>query len=127
MEIVRSMYDAFHAGDVDGALRHFDPNVSVDTGSARPDMSAGRGREYLAATVSSWAATWDGWREEVAEIRDLGAEILVVSVQRGRGKGSGIEVEVRYGILYEVAGDAITSVRMYGTAAEALEAAGLSG
>lgn len=127
LEIVRSMYEAFHAGDVDGALNHFHPNVFVDTGSARPDMSAGRGREYLAATVGSWAATWDGWREEIAEIRALGGEVLVVSVQRGRGKGSGIEVEVRYGILYEVAGNAIVSVRMYGTAAEALEAAGPSG
>ena len=125
-EIVRSMYDAFRSGDVSGALSHFDPNVLVDTGNARPDLSVGKGREYLAATVSSWAAAWEGWREEIAEIRDLGSRILVVSVQYGRGKGSGIEVELRYAILYDIAGEAITSVRMYGTVAEALEAAGLS-
>ena len=119
------MYDAFHAGDVDGALSHFDPNVLVDTGNARPDLSVGRGREYLGGVVSSWAAAWEGWRDEVAEMRDLGDRVLVLSVQRGRGKGSGVEVELRYAILYDVAGDAIINVRMYGSVAEALEAAGL--
>ena len=126
VEIVRRMYDAFHAGDASGALSYFDAAVLVDTGSARPDLSIGRGRKYLGELVGSWAATWDGWRDEVAEVRDLGHRVLVVSVQRGRGKGSGIEVELRYAILYEVANGVIVSVRMYGTVAEALEAAGLS-
>jgi ketosteroid isomerase-like protein len=59
-------------------------------------------------------------------MRDLGSRVLVVSVQRGRGKGSGVEVELRYAILYDLAGGAIISMRMYGTVAEALEASGLS-
>jgi ketosteroid isomerase-like protein len=125
VEIVRRMYEAFHAGDADGALSHFDAEVLTDTGSARPDLSVGKGREYLGAVVGSWAATWEGWRDEIAEIRDLGNRVLVVSVQRGRGRGSGIEVEARYAILYDLANGAIVSVRMYGTVAEALEAAGL--
>ena len=123
--MVRRMYDAFHAGDARSALSHFAADVLVDTGDARPDLSVGRGREYLASVVAGWAATWENWRDEVAEMRDLGDEVLVLSVQRGRGRGSGVEVTLRYAILYGVAGGAITSVRMYGTVAEALEAAGL--
>ena len=126
VEIVRRMYDAFHGGDVNGALSHFDPDVLVDTGTARPDLSVGKGREYLSAVVSSWAAAWEGWRDEVAEMRDLGGRVLVLSVQRGQGKGSGVEAEARYAIIYDLAGGAIISVRMYGNVAEALEAAGLS-
>jgi ketosteroid isomerase-like protein len=126
VEIVRRIYDAFHAGDVNGTLSHFDPNVLVDTGNARPDLSVGKGREYLAAVVSSWAATWEGWRDEIAEIRDLGSRVLVISVQRGRGKGSQVDVEARYAVVYDLANGVITSVRMYGSAAEALEAVGLS-
>jgi len=122
VEIVRSMYDAFHAGDANGALMHFAADVLVDTGSARPDLSVGRGREYLASVVTGWAATWEGWRDEVAEMRDLGGEVLVLSVQRGRGRGSGVEVEARYAILYGVADGAIVRVRMYGTVTEAIEA-----
>jgi ketosteroid isomerase-like protein len=47
-------------------------------------------------------------------------------VQRGRGKESGAEVETPYAVLYGVEDGEITSLRMYGNAAEALEAAGLS-
>jgi ketosteroid isomerase-like protein len=126
VEIVRRMYDAFHAGDVNGALSQFATDVLVDTGNARPDQTVGKGREYLASLVSEWAATFEGWHDEVAEMRDLGGEVLVLSVQRGRGRGSGAEVELRYAILYGVADGAITRVRMYGTVTEAVEAAGLS-
>jgi ketosteroid isomerase-like protein len=126
VEIVRRMYEAFHSGGVSGALSYFDADVLVDTGNARPDLSVGKGREYLGELVSSWAATWEGWRDEAEEMRDLGNRVLVVSVQRGRGKESGVEVELRYAILYDLANGVIISVRMYGTVAEALEAAGLS-
>ena len=56
-----------------------------------------------------------GWSDEIAEIRDLGNRVLVLSVQRGRGKESGIALELRYAILYDLAGGVIISVRMYGT------------
>jgi ketosteroid isomerase-like protein len=125
-EIVRRMYDAFHAGDAEGALSYFAEGVLVDTGDARPDRSVGKGREYLSALVSSWTNTWEGWRDEIADLRDLGDQrVLVVSIQRGRAKQSGIEAELRYAILYDLANEMIVSVRMYGTVAEALEAAGL--
>jgi len=127
VDVVRRMYDAFYAGDANGALSHFDENVLVDTGNTRPDRSVGKGREYLGALVGSWTAAWEDWREEIAEMRDLGDRVLVISVQRGKGKGSGLDVELRYAILYDVADGAITSVRMYGTVAEAVQAVGLSG
>src|SRR5882762_2017710 len=125
VEIVRRMYDAFHGGDVDGALSHFDPDVLVDASKARPDVGVGKGREHVNAVVTSWLGSWEEWREEIEEVRDLGSRVLVLSVQRGRGKGSGVEVEAHYAMLYDVHGGEIISMRMYGTPAEALEAAGL--
>jgi ketosteroid isomerase-like protein len=125
VEIVRRMYDAFHRGDVDGALSHFDPDVLVDASKARPDVRIGKGREHVSAIVSSWLASWEEWREEIEEMRDLGSRVLVLSVQRGRGKGSGVEVEAHYAMLYDLHGGEIISMRMYWTPAEALEAVGL--
>ena len=125
VEIVRRMYDAFHDGDVDGALSHFDPDVLVDASKARPDVGIGRGREHVNAVVTSWMAAWEEWREEIEEMRDLGSRVLVLSVQRGRGKGSGVEVEARYAMLYGLHAGEIISMRMYGDPADALEAVGL--
>ena len=124
--VVRRMYDAFHRGDAENALDHFAPDVLVDASSVRPDTGVGKGRDHIAAVVSSWMAPWDDWHDEIEEMRDLGDSVLVVSLQRGKGKGSGIEVEARYGLVYGVRGQQITSMRMYGSRAEALEAAGLS-
>ena len=60
VEIVRRMYDAFQAGDADGALGHFDTDVLVDTGDARPDRSVGKGREYLSALVGELGRSLGG-------------------------------------------------------------------
>jgi ketosteroid isomerase-like protein len=98
--------------------------VVVDA-SVRVDGGIGQGREELNAIVGKWVGTWDEWREEIEEMRDLGSNVLVISTQRGRGRGSGIEVETRYGMLYEVAGGKITRLTMYRSPADALEAAGL--
>jgi hypothetical protein len=67
----------------------------------------------------------EGWRETIEEIRDLGSQVCVVTTQHGRGRGSGVEVEDRYVVLYEIEGDTISSLTLYATAVEALEAAGL--
>jgi ketosteroid isomerase-like protein len=122
--VVARMYKAFHAGEAEEALGHFDPDVLVDASRARPDLSVGKGHEYVNATVTSWVSTWEEWREEIEEMRDLGSRVLVLSVQRGRGKGSGAPVEARYAMFYDVHAGKIVSMRMYGDVAEALKAAG---
>ena len=96
VEIVRRMYAAFSKGDLEGTLSHFATDVEVDTGNARPDVRLGKGREYLASVVGGWAQVWEGWTDEVEETRDLGDEVLAVSIQRGKSKGGGIELEQRY-------------------------------
>ena len=76
--------------------------------------------------INEWAGTFDDWREEIEEIRDRGTQVYVLAVQHGRGKGSGIEVEERYALIYEVKGDKIARMTMYGEPAEALEDASAS-
>jgi ketosteroid isomerase-like protein len=127
VEVVRRMYDAFHGGDIGGAISHFDPNVQVDASNARPDdVATGTGHQRLVHIVTSWVTAWDEWREEIEEIRDLGSRVLVLSVQRGRGKGSGVEVEARWAVVYELDGGVITGMRIYPNSDEALKTAGLS-
>jgi ketosteroid isomerase-like protein len=125
VEVVRRMYEAFHSGDAEGALAHFDPDVMVDA-TMRVDAGIGRGREAVYAVVSRWLGAFDEWREEIEEMRDLGSQVCVISTQRGRGKETGIETETRYAVLYEVHGNHITHMTLYPGPAEAFEAMGLS-
>jgi ketosteroid isomerase-like protein len=118
------MYEAFHRGDAEASLAHFDPEVEIDV-SRRGVSGIGRGPEDLSRILGEWMASWDQWSEEVEEIRDLGSQVFVIAVQRGRGKGSGVEVENRYGLLYEFNGDRISRLTGYRNPNEALEAARL--
>jgi ketosteroid isomerase-like protein len=124
VEMVRRMYEAFHRGDFDGALAHFDPEVEVDA-SVRVDEGIGHGRDAVATMVARWVGAWDEWREEIEEMRDLDSHVVVVSTQRGRAKGSGIEVETRYAVVYEIRGGKITRMVLHSRPEEALEAARL--
>src|SRR5215207_1922810 len=92
IEIVRRMYGAFHSGDADAALAHFDPDVVTDGSKAgRPDIGTGHGREQLRRIVTSWVGTWDEWREEVEEIRDLGSGSSSSPSSMGGAGGAGLK------------------------------------
>ena len=125
VEIVRRMYEAFYGGDAAGALAYFDPEVVIDL-SRRLEGGIGHGRDQLNTMIGEWVGTFDEWREEIAEMRDRGAEVYVLAVQHGRGKESGVEVQERYALIYELMGDKIARMTMYGEPADALEAIGLS-
>jgi ketosteroid isomerase-like protein len=125
VEIVRRMYDAYYAGDADGALAYFTPDVVSDH-SNRLGGGVAHGRDGPRRQITEWVGTFEGYREEVDEIRDLGDSVCVVASQRGRGKGSGVEVEITYALLYEFEGNQIARLTAYLTLGEALEAAGLS-
>ncbi len=125
VETVRRMYEAFHSADAESALAYFDPAVVADH-SRRLGGGIGHSREDLRSIITEWVGTFEEFREEIEEIRDLGRYVYVIVTQRGRGKGSGVEVENRYALLYEVQGGRITWMATYPNSAEALEAAGLS-
>jgi ketosteroid isomerase-like protein len=124
-EVVRGMYEAFSRGDAEAALSYFDPKVVMDA-SHRVDGRIGHGRQEMTAILAEWLGTWDEWREEVEETRDLGDDrVLVISTQRGVGKGSGIQWKNRFAMLYEIHGGKITRWTIYDDVSEALEAVGL--
>jgi uncharacterized protein len=125
VEIVRRMYEAYHSGDAESALAHFDPKVEVDV-SSRVDGEVGRGHEDLVRIISEWTDAFEDWREDIEEIRDAGDRVCVVLTQRGRGRETGIDIDTRYAVVYEVRGGKIIGTALYGEPAEALEAAGLS-
>jgi ketosteroid isomerase-like protein len=124
VEIVRRMYEAFDRGDLEAALGCFDPGVVLDA-RHRVDGGIAHGREALAATVAEWIGTWDGWRENVEEMRDVDNRVMVISTQGGRGKESGIEWENRFAMLFDVERGQITRWTIYDDVDEALEATGL--
>lgn len=124
VDIVRRLYDAFHAGDA-AALDYFDPGIVVDA-RHRIDGRVGQGYEELLAILGEWMTTWEDWREEVEEVREIGDRVLVISTQSGRGKRSEIEWEGRFWMLFEIEEGRISRWTIYDNGEQAFRAAGLS-
>lgn len=122
VELVREMYEAYLADDIKRALSYFDADAKVDF-SVRADTPIGRGPQAIAEIVSSWQAAFDGYSEQIEEIRDLGDLVCVIATQRGKSKGSDAELADTFASLWEVKDGRIVGVTMYSVPEDALRAA----
>jgi ketosteroid isomerase-like protein len=72
------------------------------------------------------AETWETFRFEVTELRDLDDDcVLVLGDVRGRGRLSGAEVDDQWALIVGLRDGRAASVRGFLNHREALEAAGL--
>jgi ketosteroid isomerase-like protein len=91
VEVVRTIYQRWQKGDPAADL--FDPEIEWST--PHPDASAIRGRGEVVAFLRRYAGTFDDYRMELEEVRDLGDHRVVVRFsESGRGKGSGAETRL---------------------------------
>ena len=112
LDLVREMYVAFHGGDAERALSYFAEDVVVDA-SVRVDGGVGYGRGALARIIGQWVGVFDGWTEDIEDLRAVGDEVHVVAVQRGRDRATGLETRTRYAVAYRVEDGTITRMTLY--------------
>ena len=70
--------------------------------------------------------SWESFRFQATDLRDLGDRVLVLGEVRGRGRVSGIEVDDRWALLVGLEDGRAATVRGFLDHREAIEAAGLS-
>ena len=125
VEVVRRSLDAFQRGDFDAAMEALDPRIEYDL-THFPDGKVYLGHDGVREAFRIWLGTWEDYRQEVAEVVDLGEdEVVVVLREFGRGKGSGIEVERSTAGVWTLRDGKAVRIRFYAGKADALEAAGL--
>jgi hypothetical protein len=108
----------------DPNVRQMHPDVEWDASALGP-FDVAHGLYGMAVFWGEWVEVWESYVYEVREYRDLGDWVLTVLDVRARGRG-GIPVEIRAAAqLWKVRDGKIAVVRVFGSAAEALKAAGL--
>jgi ketosteroid isomerase-like protein len=130
VEIVRSAFQAFQRGDMEGVLQVCDEEVKVTQdaelvellGISRQQVGHAGVREAFAV----WPEQWDDFSLEVLTTRDLGVYVIAATVNRGRGKDSGVRVEMPFTFLFSVRSGKIMEWRIFMREEKALEAAGLA-
>jgi ketosteroid isomerase-like protein len=127
VELVRRSTDAISRRDLDGWLETWTQDAVLDWSNARSfDAGVYRGRSEIRAFAEGFLATWDEVRFEIVDgPREFKDGLLItenVAYLRGR---DGIEVQARSAWLITIRDGKQTSLTLYQTKREALEAAGL--
>jgi ketosteroid isomerase-like protein len=125
VEIVRRMWDAFLAGDVQTALSFYAADVEWD-GTNLPDGQIGRGHEAILDHVTRWAAAWDDWTVEVERVVDAGTDTVILFMRERGRSDSGLTMDERHAELYTLKDGTIVRRQGFSDPRQALEAVGLS-
>jgi uncharacterized protein len=127
VELVKSAFDAWNRGEIEGFTEHMSEDVAWLEVSGRPEGPATErvGRDRLRKGLESLFDAWESYRVEIERMDDLGDRVVVVVREVGRGRASGVEVDGRWGYLITVRDGEMVRVEAYREARRALELAGL--
>ena len=127
VDLVRAAFDAFERGDMDGVLSLCDPEIEITQAAdllGAPQHQHGHAGMLEAFAV--WPEQWDDYRIEVISMTDLGDQVMVNQMSRGRGKDTGVPVEMLFTFLFLVRDGKITEWSIFTREDEALKAVGLA-
>jgi uncharacterized protein len=127
VEIVCESFDAIGRGDLDALLELYDADIKFEplTGT-RVETGGYRGHQGVRQYFAEADEVWDEVRPVAGEITTARDEVVVFGHCSIRGKASEIETDFPCSWVITVRDGKITRHRVFGTNAEALEAAGLS-
>jgi ketosteroid isomerase-like protein len=126
VEIVRRATEAYSRGDLDGTLESWAPNALLDWSNSR-GLEAGvvRGRDEIRRYMERFLELFEEVRIEFEDLTEVKEGVVVAdNLARVRGR-DGIETQARSTWLITFQDGQQTSLTLYQTRAEALEAAGL--
>lgn len=128
VDLVRSIYAAWEGGDFTSA-EWADPEIEY-VQSDGPDPGTWKGPAEMARQFRTWLSTWEEFRLEADEYRELDPErVLVLDRLSGRGKVSGVnlrQMQSRGAWLFYVRDGVVTRMVRYMDRDRALEAVGVS-
>lgn len=123
-EIVRSLYERWNRSGGDVTMELIDPDIEVEFVGGILN-GAYRGHDGLSEALESFWGYFDESRIDVEDCVATGDDDVVVAVRYfARGKASGVEVEARGGHVWTLREGKAVRWQVFGTKAEALEAAG---
>jgi ketosteroid isomerase-like protein len=129
VEIVRRVWQAAEGGDMDALFALYDPDIVWKSYFFGPIEFGGlyRGHEGVRQFFRDWLESFETYQAHAEIFIDGGDNVVVGYRVSGRGKASGAQVDMHRWNVYAVRNGLVTYVEIFGSKAQALDAAGLSG
>jgi hypothetical protein len=126
VEVVRRGIDALNQHDALWQLTYAAPQIEwIPAGPAAIERSVYRGRDEVADGLASLWQTWDVFRLEEGEVRDLGDSVLWLGRAKLRGSASHIELDQEFALHFVLRDGKFIRVHAHLTWTDALKAVGL--
>ena len=125
VEFLREGYEALARGDMETF-------TALSRGRLAPEFEfhhvwdgrVFKGFEGTMEWISDTRETWDDYSQEIAELIDLGDDVVVVLRLSARGGGSGVPVAQELAVLWTFEDGKAIRARSFTSKEEALEAGG---
>ena len=127
VEAVRQLVQAFNRRDLPAMTQWFDGEIEwMPGGPAAVERPVYRGLDEVSGGFATTWETWEEFRLEEHEVRDLGESVLWLGRSHLRGGASHVDLDEEFAVHLLMDGGKI--VRMHGFPAwqDAFQAAGLS-
>ncbi len=126
IEVVRQLIEAWNQRDKDLAAGYLAADIEwAPAGPAAVERAVYRGREECSRGFAAVWETWEEFRFEETEIRDLGDSVLWLGVVHMKGSASHLELDQEFANNFLLRDGLIARARAFLSRAEALEASGL--
>jgi ketosteroid isomerase-like protein len=126
VEVVRRAFGVVTIpGDPDAMIAASDPDFEMHLVGVGGEPVHYAGASGIHEFFHDVAESWESFRFQATELRDLGNRVLVLGHVRGRGRVSGVEVDDRWAWIIELREGRAIGLRGFLDHREALEAVGL--
>src|SRR3954467_2950303 len=126
VEMQRRGVEAWNQHDVDLWLSYATPEIEwMPAGPATVDRTVCRGYEEVGTGFAAIWETWEEFRLQESEVRDLGDSVLWLGRVKMKGGASQVELDQEFAIHSLVREGRVTRVRTFLSWQEGREAAGL--
>jgi hypothetical protein len=97
---IRETFDAltarWNAGDLEGSMRYFDPDVEFSPDPRWPEPGPYRGREAVTSFLHEYRSAWGQVDLEVEEVEELRGALVARCKWLVQGASSGADVPVAF-------------------------------
>jgi ketosteroid isomerase-like protein len=122
VELVRSAFDAWNSGDMEGVIERCDPEVEFHPLRAQLEGAPYRGAEGMRQFARDMLEEWEFLRVLTDELRDCGERVLVLGHFDAKGRASGMDLRFPVGWVARVREGRIRELRTYSSQDDALAA-----
>ena len=94
--------DAVNRGDVEWLIEHSAPDIEIHRRGVAGEPVLYTGADGIRDYFRDIAESWQLFEVDAEEIRESGDRVLAIVNRRLRGRGSGIDIEDKFGFVYEL-------------------------